>query len=160
MFHRWDFCKCQKRGLGIGKTKKGKGTKIMAIADASGIPLSVWTTGASTHEVKLVEETIKKRFIKEKPKRIIGDMAYDSDPLDKTLKKKKIKLIAPHRRNRKKEKTQDGREFRRYCRRWKIERLFAWIQNYRKCVVRNEYKAQNYLGFVQIACVLIMTKHF
>lgn len=160
MFHRWDFCKCQKRGLGIGKTKKGKGTKIMAIADASGIPLSVWTTGASSHEVKLVEETIKKRFIKEKPKRIIGDMAYDSDPLDKTLKKKKIKLIAPHRRNRKKEKTQDGREFRRYCRRWKIERLFAWIQNYRKCVVRNEYKAQNYLGFVQIACVLIMTKHF
>ena len=160
MFYRWYFCECQKRGLDIGKTKKGKGTKIMAIADASGIPISIWTTGASTHEVKLVEQTIEKRFIKEKPGRIIGDMAYDSDPLDKKLKQRKIKLIAPHKRNRKKEKTQDGREFRRYCRRWKIERLFAWIQNYRRCVVRHEYKTKNYLAFVQIACILIMTKHF
>lgn len=132
----------------------------MAIADASGIPISIWTTGASTHEVKLVEETIEKRFIKERPQRIIGDMAYDSDPLDKRLKRKKIKLIAPHKRNRKKIKTQDGREFRRYCRRWKIERLFAWIQNYRRCVTRNDFKTQNYLAFVQLACVLIMTKHF
>ena len=132
----------------------------MAIADASGIPISIWTTGASTHEVKLVEETINRRFIREKPQRIIGDMAYDSDPLDKALQKKKIKLIAPHKRNRKKENTQDGREFRRYCRRWKIERLFAWIQNYRRCVIRHDYKTQNYLAFVQIACILIMTKHF
>ena len=132
----------------------------MAIADASGIPISIWTTGASTHEVKLVEETISRRFIREKPQRIIGDMAYDSDPLDKALQKKKIKLIAPHKRNRKKENTQDGREFRRYCRRWKIERLFAWIQNYRRCVIRHDYKTQNYLAFVQIACILIMTKHF
>jgi transposase len=108
----------------------------------------------------LVEQTIEKRFIKEKPQRIIGDMAYDSDPLDKKLRRRKFKLIAPHKRNRKKAQTQDGRKFRRYCRRWKIERLFAWIQNYRKCVVRNEYKAQNYLGFIQIACALIMTKHF
>lgn len=160
MLHRWDFCKCQKRGLSIGKTKKGKGTKIMAIADASGIPLSVWTTTASTHEVKLVEQTIDKRFIREKPKRIIGDLAYDSDPLDRRLKKKKVKLIAPHKSNRKKQPTQDGRELRRYCRRWKIERLFAWIQNFRRCVVRYEVKPENYLAFVQFSCFLIMTKYF
>jgi transposase len=132
----------------------------MAIADASGLPLSVWTTEASTHEVKLVEQTIQHRFIKEKPKRIIGDLAYDSDPLDKRLRKKKIKLIAPHKSNRKKAKTQDGRELRRYCKRWKIERLFAWIQNFRRCVVRYEYRPENYLAFVQFACILIMSKHF
>jgi len=160
MLHRWDFRKCQKRGLSIGKTKKGKGTKIMAIADASGLPLSVWTTTASTHEVKLVEQTIDKRFIREKPKRIIGDLAYDSDPLDRRLKKKNVKLIAPHKSNRKKATTQDGRELRRYCRRWKIERLFAWIQNFRRCVVRYEVKPENYLAFVQLSCFLIMTKYF
>lgn len=132
----------------------------MAIADASGIPISVWTTGASTHEVKLVEQTIDKRFVKQKPKRIIGDLAYDSDPLDLRLKKKSIHLIAPHKINRRKAKTQDGREFRRYCRRWKIERLFAWIQNYRRCVVRYEIKPENYLAFVQLACFLIMSKYF
>ena len=81
-------------------------------------------------------------------------------PLDKKLKKRKIKLIAPHRRNRKKLNTQDGRELRRYCRRWKVERLFAWIHNYRRCIVRYNFYLANYLAFVQIACVFIMTKHF
>lgn len=160
MLHWWNFRKCQKRGLSIGKTKKGKGTKIMAIADASGLPLSVWTTGASTHEVKLVEQTIDKRFIREKPKRLIGDLAYDSDPLDHRLKKKRIKLIAPHKSNRRKQPTQDGRELRRYCRRWKVERLFAWIQNFRRCVVRYEVKPENYLAFVQFSCFLIITNYF
>ena len=41
-------------------------------------------------------------------------------------------MIAPHRKNRKKKKTQDGRKLRRYKRRWKIERLFAWLQNFRR----------------------------
>jgi len=79
-------------GAGIGKTKKGKGTKIMAIADASGLPLAIWAGPANTHECKLVEKTIDSRFVKGKPENLIGDMAYDSDPLDKKLKKRKIKL--------------------------------------------------------------------
>jgi transposase len=154
------FASAKKGGLILEKLKKGKGTKIMAIADASGLPLSVWATGASTHEVKLVEQTIEHRFIKEKPKRIVGDLAYDSDPLDARLKKKKIQLIAPHKSNRRKQPTQDGRKLRRYCRRWKIERLFAWIQNFRRCVTQYEYKPENYLGFVQLTCVMIMSRYF
>jgi IS4 transposase len=62
------------------------------------------------------------------PQRLIADRANDSDPLDA---EKGIELIAPHRRNRKKAKTQDGRKLRRYKRRWKIERLFAWLGNFR-----------------------------
>lgn len=132
----------------------------MAIADSHGLPLAIRTSRANTHEVKLVEETIDARHMKEKPKRIIGDLAYDSDLLDKTLQKRKIELIAPHRSNRRKKKTQDGRKLRRYCRRWKIERLFAWIQNFRRCMVRYDYHAENYLGFVQLACVIILSRHF
>ena len=41
-------------------------------------------------------------------------------------------MIAPHRSNRKKAATQDGRKLRRYRRRWKVERLFDWLQNFRK----------------------------
>jgi transposase len=43
-----------------------------------------------------------------------------------------IEMIAPHRHNRKKAKTQDGRKLRRYKRRWKVERLFAWLGNFRR----------------------------
>lgn len=45
---------------------------------------------------------------------MIGDKAYDSDPLDEQLQKLDIDLIAPHKRNRKRAKTQDGRKLRRY----------------------------------------------
>ena len=65
---------------------------------------------ASPHEVKLVEKTLEDRLVGEKPERLIGDRAYDSDPLDENLAEQGILLIAPHKSNRKKPKTQDGRE--------------------------------------------------
>ena len=68
-------------------------------------------------------------------------------------------MIAPHRTGRKKSPTQDGRRLRRYKRRWKVERLFAWLGNFRRLVVRYERRAQNYLGFVRLACTIILLRH-
>ena len=87
--------------------------------------------------MKLVEATIDSSFTQYAPDKIIGDKAYDSDKLDQQLiEERNIELIAPHKRNRKKATTQDGRKLRPYRRRWKVERLFAWLQNYRRLVVR------------------------
>jgi transposase len=143
----------------VGKTKRGKGTKLMALADASGVPLAVCAASASPHEVTLVEEILAASFVRERPKRLIGDRAYDSDPLDAALREKGIEMIAPHRTNRRKPKTQDGRKLRRYKRRWKIERLFAWLGNFRRLVVRYERRAENYLGFVRLGCILILLRY-
>jgi IS4 transposase len=63
-------------------------------------------------------------------------------------------MITLRRRGRK--KTHDGRKPRRYKRRWKIERLFAWLDNYRKLVICYRRYAENFLGFVRLACVLIL----
>ena len=116
----------------------------MAFSDGSSVPLAIHTESASPHEVTLVGETLERRFLKDKPERLVGDKAYDSDPLDEMLEEQGIEMIAPHRTNRKKRKTQDGRKLRRYKRRWKIERLFAWLQNFRRLVVRYEYKDENF----------------
>jgi hypothetical protein len=69
-------------------------------------------------------------------------------------------MIAPHRRKRRKQCTQDGRKLRRYKRRWKVERLFAWLQNFRRLVVRYEYHADNFLGMVQLGCAIILLRFF
>ena len=37
-----------------------------------------------------------------------------------------------------------------YRRRWKIERLFAWLQNFRRLVVRYECHAENFLGMLHV----------
>jgi transposase len=109
--------------------------------------------------VTLVEATLSARFVRAMPDRLIGDRAYDSDRLDEDLALDHgIEMIAPHRRNRK-QKTQDGRMLRRYKRRWKVERLFAWLQNYRRLVVRYERHAENFLGFLHLGCILILLRH-
>jgi len=71
----------------VGKTKRGKGTKIMGIADSHGLPLALRTESASPAEVKLVEKTLDERIVADVPERLIGDKAYDSDRLDQDLMK-------------------------------------------------------------------------
>ncbi len=145
----------------MGATKRGKGTWLLAVANRAGFPIAIYTDSASPHEVRLVRETLLERFTDEQPKRLIGDKAYDSDPLDKELKEAcGVELISPHKANRKRAKTQDGRKLRRYKRRWKVERLFAWLQNFRRIVVRYEYHDENYLGFVQLGCLLILLRAY
>jgi len=154
------FASAKGGGDEIGKTKRGKGVKIMAIVDRNGMPLSVSTHAANHHEVTLVQLSFDFYMIEAKPQNLIGDKAYDSDALDKEMKKEGVELISPHRSNRRKMKTQDGRRLRRYARRWIVERFFAWIQWKRRLLVRWEYYAENFLGFVQLASVLMLLKRF
>ena len=86
---------------------------------------------------------------------VLPKKAYDSDGLDVDLSEIGIEMIAPNRRNRK-HGSQDGRPLRRYKRRWKVERTIAWLQSFRRVRTRDEYKAQHFLGFVQLACILML----
>lgn len=147
-------------GLEIGNTKCGKGVKIMAIVDRAGLPLSVSTHAANHHEVKLVQLSFDFYMIEALPEILIGDRAYDSDDLDNDLRGKGIKMVSPHRKNRKKPGTQDGRELRRYKRRYIVERFFAWIKHKRRLLNRWELHPENFLGFVQISAVLLLLRQF
>ena len=130
----------------------------MAIADRTGLPVAITIASASPHETRLVAQTLNASFLPENPVRLIGDAAYDSDPLDRTLAAFDIELIAPHRGNRV-HLTQDGRPLRRYKRRWRVERLFAWLQNSRRLVTRYERHSANFAGFLHLACAIILLRH-
>ncbi len=105
----------------------------------------------------MVERTLEALFFDEIPERLIGDKAYDSNKLDEKLALEwGIEMIAPNRKNTR--KTQDGRPLRRYARRWKVERLFAWLQNSRRLIVRYEYKIENFFSFIQLACIRILLR--
>jgi len=131
----------------------------MGLADSHGLPLALRTESASPAEVTLVEATLEERFVADVPERLIGDKAYDSDRLDERLMQNfGVEMIAPNKQNRK-VATQDGRPLRRYVRRWKIERMFAWLFNFRRLVVRYEYHAENYQGLVHLAAVVILLRY-
>jgi transposase len=102
---------------------------------------------------------LARSFLDELPARLIGDRAYDSDPLDRRLKRDYgIELIAAQPGEP--QSDQDGRKLRRYKRCWCVERLFAWLQWFRRLVTRYEYHIENYLGMVRLGCMRIMLRYF
>jgi len=132
----------------------------MAISDSHGLPVAIHVASASPHEVTLVDATLAARFVKELPTRLIGDRGYDRDRLDAHLRDHyDIELIAKHRPHRR-VSTQDGRPLRRARRRWKVERLFAWLHNFRRVVTRWERYPDNFLGMIQLASAIILLRHF
>src|SRR6202521_765774 len=111
----------------------------MVVVDVRGLPLGEHLHSASPAEVRLAETPraairVGRRHYpgrpREKPVRVIADKAYDSDPLRKRLRQRGIALICPHKRNRVRPATQDGRALRRYKRRWIVERTNAWLGNF------------------------------
>ena len=140
----------------IGPEKRGKGMNIIAIVGCHELPLAVSTHAANHHEVTLVQLSFDFYMIEAKPENLIRDRAYDSDKLDEGLCQEGIEMTSPHKRNRVKPRTQDSRRLRRYERRWLVERFFAWIQWQRRLLVRWEYYAENFHGFVQLASIAIL----
>ena len=123
----------------MGPTRRGKGTKWLVVVDGQGIPLGKHLASASPHESQLIEATLAESFAAPKVQRLIYDKAADSNALRQRLAQRGIDLIAPELRCRRKQ-VQDGRKLRRYRRRWKMERTFAWLGNFRRLVVRYERK--------------------
>jgi transposase len=129
------FSSAKKRGAAVGPTRRGKGSKITAIADRHGLPVACCIDPASPNETRLVEATDGQRFTQSKSERMVGDSAYNSDPLDRQLREKhRIRWIAPHKSNRRRENIQNARGLRRNRRLWRVERLVASFHIFRRQV--------------------------
>ena len=52
-----------------------------------------------------------------------------------------------------------GRQkLRRYKRRWKVERLNAWLHNCRRIAMRFYFHVENFLGFVHLGYIKILLR--
>ena len=47
---------------------------------------------------------------------------------------------------------------RRYKRRWKVERLFAWLHNFRRIAMRFNLHVEDFLGFVHLGYIEILLR--
>jgi len=139
----------------------------MVVVDGQGVPLGNHLDRASPAQVTLVAKTLAQVRVprrgggrpRSKPERLIADLGYDRDRLRRQLQARGIELICPHRKNRRRPPTQDGRKLRRFRRRWKVERAFAWLGNYRRLVVRYDRSLLMYNAFFHVACLIITLGH-
>ena len=128
------YATAKRGGACVGRCRAGRATKIMAIADHRGLPMSVHIAEGSRHDVVLTDATLDAAVVDELPRCLIGDKAWDSAKLQRSLlAERDIELIAPKRGGKRPSKRkQDGRSLRRARRRWLVERLFAWLESFRR----------------------------
>ena len=100
--------------------------KVEVVTDAEGVPIGVATGAADLAETDLIGpalDSIPEAIALPAEVPVVADKAYDSDPLRAELAEDGYILLSPHRKNRTKPRTNDGRRMRRYKRRWKVEHV-------------------------------------
>lgn len=97
----------KKRGREVGKTKRGKSTKLMAFH-------SPWRRFLLSRMKSSLSKLRSLKPSRGRRERFIGDLAFNSAPFDQRLAEQGIEMIVPHKRNRKRAAIQDGCALRRY----------------------------------------------
>ena len=127
------------------------------VIDAHGHPLNFTLSKANRNDqVNLLEtiDGIKIGKRRRRPKRLGLDKGYDSDSLREALRRRRIVPLASYRSNRKIDPATlpvKERQEKRYCRqRWKVERSFAWMNNFRRLDRFLEVSQRSYRAFVRV----------
>ncbi len=133
------------------------GTKRSVLTDENGLPLAVVLSGANTHDVKLLGETLDSLVIErpkpsgEKAQNLCMDAGYIGHQGEVELRNY-IAHIRPRGEEKKELEHNPGAR----ARRWVVEVVHSFMNRFRKLLVRYEKKAANYLALVQFACAIIV----
>jgi transposase len=87
------------------------------------------------------------------PDALIGDKAFDADPLINTLEQRGITPVIPPKANRKEPRDCD---YALYRERNLIERFFNKIKHFRAIATRYDKLARNFLAAVELVAAIIL----
>jgi len=133
----------------VGRSRRGRNTKIHALADAKGRLIAILLTGGEAHDCPVAERLIRRV---KSAKRMLGDKAYDSAELRDELDQRGTRPVIPNRSNRK----HPFRFSKRlYNLRWRIESAFNRLKDFRRIATRYDRLARNYLASVCLAAALV-----
>ncbi len=133
------------------------GTKRSVLTDENGLPLAVVLSGANTHDVKLLEETLDHIVVlrpepdEHHPQNLCLDAGYTG-----VQEKVQQRGYTPHIRPRGEEKKELEHNPDFHAHRWVVEVTHSFFNRFRKLLVRFEKKAANYLALIQFACSVIV----
>jgi transposase len=163
------FAPAKKGGEKVGLTKKGKGTKWMLAIDGNGLPLGFHLDSANAAEVRLAGATLDTIAVprptgrpRQRPEKLVADRAYDSGAFRALLRRRGIGMCIPPRRRPATWRPKRGRPVvartEEYRCRYKVERSFAWLGNYRRLLIRWEHLFGVYRSFFAVAVMLLCVK--
>ena len=128
------------------------------MVDDHGHPLNFTLNKANWHDHRSILaplDGIRVGKRKRKPKRLGLDKGYDSEPLRRHLRHRRIIPSAPYRKNHVSiplGRFPKDRRHKRDCRqRWKVERSFAWINNVQRLDRFLERDQKAYQAFLRVS---------
>jgi transposase len=119
------------------------------------VPLATILTGANAHDVTQLKPLVdaipavrgKVGHPRQRPERVQGDRAYDSEPHRAWLKTLAIEPLLAKRN------TPHGSGLGVY--RWVVERTLSWLHQFRRLRCRYERRPELHEAFMSLACDLI-----
>ena len=128
-------CRWQDLPSEYGLTRKGKGTKLMLVAEGEGLPIGLLVESAQKSEVRLAKRALQTVRVagrrgcpRTRSERLICDRGYDSLPFRRYLHGRGIGSCIPLRKRPASWKPRRGRPPKAdpalYRHRWKVERTF------------------------------------
>ena len=143
---------------GPNPTDRAKpGTKHHALTEGQGLPLAVEVTAANRNDITQLKPLVEdipplknpqtKRRRQRRPKKLLADRAYDSQPHREWLEEQGIVPKLAQRN------TEHGSGLGKE--RWPVERLFAWLHDDRKIRVRDERDSPIHKALVTLAAALV-----
>ena len=138
----------RKRGAfqhAIGRSRGGRTTKIHALTDDQGRPLSFLITPGNSHDLAGAQETLATARL---PRRLLADRAYDARSLRDWLT---VKAVIPPNPTRKHPHSYDPKAYKL---RNLIERTFCRLKDFRRIATRYDKRADIYLSAIHLAAAL------
>ena len=137
------------------------GTKIHVAVDCNSLPVSIVIGPANEHDSIRFVDTVENvsdyfdEYCTKQIKSVYADKGYDSSRIREYLRNKNIKDCIPYRNFKtrcSKITNQNNYNKTRYV----VERFFAWLKcGFHRTRIRYERLAENYLGFINIASIMI-----
>lgn len=134
----------------IGMTKGGRNTKIHAICDEKGRPMSVELTAGNVNDCTTAISLIDR--MPAGAKALLADKGYDTDKIREKLEEKEIEACIPSKVNRTEPIPHDEEKYKR---RQEIERMFGRIKDWRSIAMRYDRCHDLFMGAVILAIIVM-----
>ncbi|MDZ8223568.1 IS5 family transposase [Nostoc sp. ChiVER01] len=132
----------------IGRSKGGLSTKIHAVVDALGNPLSFYLTPGQACDLDGADQLLPTVVADT----VLADKSYDADErVIERLESLGKTAVIPPKRNRTRPRDYDRDLYTRHL----IENFFAKLKQYRAIATRYDKRATNFLGAIYLAASVI-----
>lgn len=138
------------------------GTKLVAVTESAGLPVSLVFSAGNRHDSPLALPALKRLKVgkRTRPKVLLGDKGFDSTTLRRTLRQRGIKTNIPEREFTRRRKRGRPPNYDKELgkKRYVVERTNSWLKSFRRVRFRYDYTIASFRGFVLLACIVVCVR--